>query len=277
MSPQKAILPGVAYVMLATLGACERSELPAADLGVPTDGGPGADVAAPGGADLSTGPAACAPAVMVMTFNIHGARQDIPLANVAGVLRSQQPTVVAFQEVLAAQIDALKAMLSAEGYAYSRHQTTLNIDRGAYGIGFLSKLPLTDVATVELPRCNVPREEPRRILGATFTFGGTPFRVFNTHLQPGCADKQRDKLENYVATPMGRRIIAGDLNTTGIGINGFSDQGIAPGPTYPCPTPTDRIDYLLVSPPVRACGGGPIRLLNCATSDHYPVMAQLAL
>jgi endonuclease/exonuclease/phosphatase family metal-dependent hydrolase len=242
-----------------------------------------------------------APALTVMTYNIHLGRDIagvLDLDRIAAVIRSQNPDLAALQEVgrhwsaasefrdetteLARRLD-MEAVFAAN---VDREPPTSGAPRRQYGTAILSTRPPLDSRHVLLPRAN-PDSEQRGLLTLDVDVAGTRVRVHNVHLGVS-ADDRRLQVEALLAetdTPAGPpQALLGDLNARpnapelGPLLERFGDAwdvaGEGDGFTFPAAAPTARIDYVLVSPPLRVSAAHVPALEG---SDHLPLVAELAL
>ena len=89
-------------------------------------------------------------------------------------------------------------------------------DLGDTGVAFLSRLPLSDVARIDLPWHECPWR-PRIALAATVSSGSFKLRIFNAHVDPHAAvDGQLEQLEaiaEEAARTTQPSMVLGDFNT----------------------------------------------------------------
>lgn len=93
----------------------------------------------------------------------------------------------------------------------------VGIDEDAdMGVAMLSRMPLRDVARLDLPWHDCPWR-PRLAMGATIDFNDQPLRIFNVHIDPhGPLDNQHQQTESVLAAARrhdGPVVILGDFNT----------------------------------------------------------------
>lgn len=152
-----------------------------------------------------------------------------------------------------------------------------------YGIGLVSRFPLTDVEVVDLGRAPVrvplPRpdgrlmmvsDEPRAAVVATVDAPGGPVTVAATHLSfvPGVNVAQLRRLGVALAGRPGPRFVLGDLNMLSSAtrlLRGYTS--LARVPTYPSTRPRIQFDHVL------AAGVDPravteVRVVRLPVSDH---------
>jgi len=194
----------------------------------------------------------------LMTYNIHQGygEGNVPsLAEIAEVIRAEQPDVIVLQEVprgwmIAAQHDALTYLAEQLRMSYVFEPTIGE----AFGNAVLSRLPVSDVSYVSFERQPGLLHQPR---GAVLV-SVAGVRVVATHL-----DQYEDAgavREGQVRTLLrawgGARpaVIAGDLNarpgSAELGLiaeAGFRDLVADAGadqPTFPASAPDRRIDHI---------------------------------
>jgi endonuclease/exonuclease/phosphatase family metal-dependent hydrolase len=160
-------------------------------------------------------------------------------------------------------------------------------DTGDTGIALLSRLPVSDVARIDLPwhEC---AWRPRLAMAATIALGGADLRILNAHVDPHSAvNGQLEQLETLMSATKdydGPTLIVGDFNTLSnkkvaetrhfLESQGFSTP-------FPSGTPTWRgmgirlhADWIF-GRGVNILNWGVARPLN--VSDHWPVWARLEL
>jgi endonuclease/exonuclease/phosphatase family metal-dependent hydrolase len=239
--------------------------------------------------------AADAPRVRVLTYNIHhgeGMDGKVDLERIAAVIKRVEPDVVALQEVdvkttrsqgvdQAAELGRLTGMHVAFGKA-------MDYAEGQYGEAILSRWPLEEVQTHDLPfeegcepRCAVaarvrgPDDKPR------FVFAGTHLEHQNATVRLCQAGKLAPKLANTDSLPV---VLAGDFN---------AEPGSPPmtvlrrhwtdatdgkwQPTCPAEQPRVTLDYVLYRP-TDSWRVIETRVVEEAmASDHRPVLVVLEL
>ncbi len=91
--------------------------------------------------------------------------------------------------------------------------------RGSLGVAILSRRPLADLESIELPFFHVRFNAGRRVaLAATIDLDGTPVRLYSVHLDnrlnPGQRIRQLAPVMDAAAAWDGPAVIAGDMNTS---------------------------------------------------------------
>jgi len=160
-------------------------------------------------------------------------------------------------------------------------------DPGDTGVALLSRLPLNEIARIDLPwhRC---AWRPRLAMSAMIELAGERVRLFNVHVDPhGPLDNQHQQVEALLAhadRTQGPRVIMGDFNTLStekaIEIRRLMESRGYSTP-FPTGTPTWRgaglrfhADWIFVNG-LNVRRWGVVKPLN--VSDHWPVWAEVAL
>jgi len=156
-------------------------------------------------------------------------------------------------------------------------------DRGSWGIGVLSRLPVISHERISLGQA--PGDPvSRAALACTIQApGGWPLRLVCTHLthrftSPAQLYKLTTHLDSSPAAAPQRpvpTVIAGDLNMPRLVT--WIAAGYAPtvrGRTFPADRPLVQLDHLLVTPDLSVTGAA---VLGPLGSDHLPVRARVDL
>jgi endonuclease/exonuclease/phosphatase family metal-dependent hydrolase len=229
-----------------------------------------------------------APALRVMTYNIHsgrGADRKVDLGRIAAVIAGCAPDVVALQEVDVGRARSggvdQAADLGARLGMDARFVAWVEDGGERYGIATLSRWPIEDSRSLRLP--SRPGNEPRGALQVWLRWPGRDHRieVVNTHLSIHGNDRGEQAAALTRAIGGGDVVVAGDLNC-----------GARAGPyrtlcaqlrettrrrTWPARLPLLQLDHLLYRGALRVVSAGvwtaaPAR----RASDHLPVFAELA-
>ena len=152
-----------------------------------------------------------------------------------------------------------------------------------FGVGLLSRWPLSDVRLIRLPRL---KDEQRVLLMVRVAASEGPLLAAVTHLSIHEDDRlaQTEVLASLLRKEEGPLLLMGDLNDSphsaclerlrGAGLSdAFPCSDIhGSGSTYPSQRPLLRIDYLLVGGGIeaRSC-----LTLPCQASDHLPLLTEL--
>jgi endonuclease/exonuclease/phosphatase family metal-dependent hydrolase len=238
---------------------------------------------------------------------------NLDLDRTIAVLRAHTPDIVGLQEVdrfwarsaYADEPAALAAGLQMEHKCFAP-----NLDHAAdshsnqahqYGTAIVSRFPIIGCSNTLLTTFS--GWEQRGVLRATINVRGVATRVYSTHLQasrtvggvsesgaPQRILQVQDilKLLSDVTDPI---VLMGDFNAGSTStemkplyprlVDIWIKAGAGSGNTSPArltSDPTSRIDYIFVSPEVAIWAVNvPIDSQTRLASDHYPVVAQLAL
>lgn len=231
--------------------------------------------------------------IKVMSYNIHhGADKDElnTLDLIGKYIKRSGADIVGLQEVdsvcnRSGNVDQMKRLAEITGmhYAFVRH---FAYDGGAYGLGILSRYPISDVKNnriTVLPKddkkpslafltavVSLPKDRP--LLFGTVHFGlNVPARL-----------AQSDEVLAFTGADM-PAIITGDLNATP-GTKEirnlearFTETGEDAMLTFPAGKAVKKIDYIMVSKPhlkkvLRSVAVDEIHL-----SDHLPVVSTIRL
>lgn len=236
----------------------------------------------------------------VLTFNIHhGAGTDdvLDLEHVATVIEESGAQVVALQEVdrhwgersdfvdQAAWLGERLGMRSVYGANLDEAPVPPATERRQYGTAILSAYPITSWTNTPLPKFE--GGEQRGLLEAHLDVGGTPVRVFNTHLQHDNAAErqaQADAIVDRIGRSRRPALLMGDLNAvpdtpeiatlTRRLTDVWARVGDGDGFTIPVEAPDRRIDYVLTTPSLQPVSA---EVIATDASDHLPVAAALNL
>lgn len=206
--------------------------------------------------------------INVMTYNIHHANPPtrekgyIDLNTIAQTIRKSGAHLVALQELDSVTIRSgksfqLKVLAEMLGMHYY-YGKAIPYEGGGYGVGILSKYPITESRTITLPKVEGFTGEDRVLALVKVTlpgnkevyFGSTHLDVSleqNRLLQANAIVEVAEQLDDPV-------IVGGDFNSTDDKapmtelLGYFKDASAVKGPTIPVLKPTRRIDYILYSP-----------------------------
>lgn len=242
-------------------------------------------------------------ALRVMSFNIRSGNRD--LDRTADAIRASAADIVALQEVdvhwaersnFADQASMLGERLGMQvRFAHIYHLPGANATSPSreFGIGLLSKFPVVRWSNDTITRLStqdpnpVPTPMPG-LLDATIDVRGTQVRVFNTHLDyrsdPRVRQQQVTEMLARIHEASEPTIVFGDMNAKPEAPelqpllhrlrDAWPGVGVGPGLTYPADGPSERIDYVLVSPHF---GVRSASVPVTQASDHRPVVVDLML
>jgi endonuclease/exonuclease/phosphatase family metal-dependent hydrolase len=164
------------------------------------------------------------PPLRVLTYNIHhgqGIDGEFDLPRLARVIASVAPDLVGLQEVDQGtvrsggvnQLTELGRLVGMDAV----FGKTIEFQRGDYGVGVLSRLPIVRANTHPLP--NSPSREPRVALTVEVDMGeGALLQFTTTHLDQGRDPTNRIRQADYLNELLagdagGPGILAGDMNS----------------------------------------------------------------
>lgn len=239
-------------------------------------------------------PDVSAQSLRIMTYNIHvgqdAANKD-QLKNMADFIKDSKADLVGLQEVdsvckRTGGIDQIKFLAENTGmyYTYTRH---FAFDGGSYGIGILSRYPLSDIQDhrVILTSDGKTDAATRAFLTASI-FNGTKKVTFATiHMDYRDSNSRVAQSKDMVAklkaftTPV---ILTGDFNarpgTTEITTlrEILADTGSDLAYSFPVAPPLNKIDYIMVSKGNLAKVSAN-KVIPVLYSDHLPVVSDIRL
>lgn len=225
--------------------------------------------------------------VKVLTYNIrHACGMDgtVSLARIGGVIRDSGAGLIALQEVdrcrLRSGLKHQAQRLGRELKMRAVYGPTIGFGIiGLYGNAVLSRYPVRSVVRHRLPGAGEPR-------GLTVCRVALPDRevyFLCTHLGLSTTARRRQitRLLEILEPLPGPVILAGDLNCGPQApeleplLERLTDTCTDPDlRTFPSVRLTHRIDYVFISPSLRATASGTI---DTRASDHRPYFAQIRL
>jgi len=233
-----------------------------------------------------------APATLtVVSYNIlHGTNQqgDNALTSQGLALLALQPGLVGLQEVdnqcaRSGRVDQMKELERITGMhaAFGPHD---DYQGGQYGLGLLSRFPLSDIQTDRITLFTKEgNTETRALLSATATLDdGTTVRLATVHMGLNQESRlvQAREIVGYLKPGEQTVLLTGDFNAEpgapemGILENAFQNLGDGLY-TFPVGNPVKTIDYIMTSKDA----GARVREWRVVTevvhSDHYPVLAEV--
>ena len=228
--------------------------------------------------------------VRVMTYNLHSAfnshgRHDPE--GIAQVIEDSGADIVGLQEVTRDRmLDGASDLVTWLSQRLDMPIIFDGTEEPHWGNALLSRLPILDHGTRELPRDG-------SLIGRGYTWAeidvgaSEPLLVINTHLH----QVEEDNDVRLVQVPVllefwdGRpnTVLMGDLNAkpewpemallreAGL-IDSWEESGAGPGLTWPATNPDKRIDYVWHSADLTGSGAEVLRTL---ASDHLPAVVQI--
>jgi len=233
--------------------------------------------------------------IHVMSYNIHhGAnKQEVNTLKEIGLfIKASGADLVGLQEVdsmcnRSGNEDQMKKLAEITGmhYAFVRH---FAYDGGAYGLGILSRYPISDVKNDRIT--SLPKGTEKKslaLLSAKISLPGKKEIIFSTvHFALDQPTRITQSLETISYLKRGLPVIlTGDLNSepgqqeilqleeghANIGLEGVNVL------TYPDDKPVKRIDYIFVSRDDLKKVASSVVNSNIHHSDHLPLMAEVVL
>jgi endonuclease/exonuclease/phosphatase (EEP) superfamily protein YafD len=220
---------------------------------------------------------AASPTITLLSANVS---EDNPsAAGLLSLVRRESPDVVLLVEYLprwAEQVDELRA-----AYPYRLE----NPDKPALGIAFFSRYELDSIALFTLGDTTAIEARVKTPAGL-LTVLGVHLRSPQTPRGGAMRNRQLDELAARVAHVPGRVAVIGDFNVTPyspyftdwLARTGLTDtrRGRTLSPSWPAflPIVAIPIDHCAVSPDMTIVA---LRSLPGFGSDHYPILAELAL
>lgn len=228
----------------------------------------------------------------IMTYNIHhgeGIDGKLDLERIAAIIRKHECDLVALQEVdrnttrskgvdQIAELGKLTGMQAYFGKA-------IDYAGGEYGLGILSKLPVSVSKSIPLP--SGPKREQRMALEVFVKPSKGPGFVFvSTHLDSTAGENDRAaqnaELVKLFGSGPSQAILAGDFNSTQDKpelapiLNKWTDvdsKGMSP--TIPVSKPNRKIDYIFLQKDSPWKVESAKALNEPVASDHLPLLAIL--
>ncbi len=229
----------------------------------------------------------------VMTYNIRhgkGLDQKINLARIAKIITSENPHLVALQEVdqkvdRSKNIDQTKELARLTKMPFFAFGSSISFGGGKYGNAILSKFPIKNSFSLALPG-----REKRSALIAEVKLpksAQTPLTFISTHF--ALDEKSRQSSVQLInkklaAIPHHRIILAGDLNATpkSAPILSFlkswkNTTARKPRFTVPSLKPSSQIDYILYRLPKSDQITQTKAINDHGASDHRPLVSTFKL
>jgi len=235
-------------------------------------------------------PAAQAQELKVISYNIHhgyDAAENPRVDSLAKLIKQSGADLVGLQEVdslcaRSGQMDQARRLAELTGmhYAYARHFAW---DGGSYGLGILSRFPLSRITNHRLPFRRDTVVESRALLTAVATLPGKREVTFAVVHYSGAERLLQSEVTRSVLELAGMPVIlTGDLNsvpTSAVVANlrrSLKDTNLSDIETVGDANPQRKIDYVFVD------AAHPWEVLeekvfHVDYSDHLPLMVTLRL
>jgi len=238
----------------------------------------------------------------VMTYNIHAGHGDID--RTAATIRALALDIVGLEEVdvhwsdrsgfvdQASRLGESLGMTVRFAPIYELPGATVDAPKREFGVALLSRYPIVAWENDTLTRLSTQADNPvptrmPGLLAATIDVHGTRVRVFVTHLDyrkdPSVRRTQVAEMLALIGAADAPTLLLGDMNALPEApelqplfarMHDSWPTTAGPGFTYPADTPSERIDYVLVSP------NGKIDTAFVpvvpSSSDHRPVVVNLS-
>lgn len=226
----------------------------------------------------------------VISYNIHigqNSNNEDQLENLAEFIKSTQADLIGLQEVdsvcnRSGNVDQLKFLADKTGlyYAYARH---FAFDGGSYGIGILSRHPLSNITDhrVVLTGAGTKDGATRALLTADIFLNNKKLTFATVHMDYRDSDSrsaQSQEIVNLFKQVEHPVILTGDFNARPETEELkklqtiFTDTTDDSALTFPAINPLNKIDYIMVS---KANLEKVIKqeVYPVLHSDHLPVMS----
>lgn len=237
--------------------------------------------------------------VKVMTYNIHIGNPPskpagtVDLAAIANVIKTQNPDLVALQEVdvntkrSGINLDQAKELAALTGMNYF-YAKAIDYDGGQFGDAVLSRFPIIESVRYQLPVTDKLGGETRSVAMVKVEKDGQQFLFASTHLDHLSAEDNRvlqaNELVKIVKTLQLPLIIAGDFNASAVSnpMN-ILRQELSWGCksscplTFPAVKPTSTLDYILMKPHAKFNVLSYTTVNETYASDHLPLIAEIQL
>jgi endonuclease/exonuclease/phosphatase family metal-dependent hydrolase len=237
-----------------------------------------------------------------MTYNIQSGHGDID--RTAATIRAFAPDIVGLEEVdvhwaersgfvdQASRLGQSLGMPVRFAHIYEFPGATVDAAKREFGVALVSRYPIVEWENDTLTRLSTQTENPvptrmPGLLAATIDVHGTRVRVFVTHLDyrkdPSVRRTQIAEMLARIGAVDSPTLLLGDMNASPDAAElqplfaRFHDSWLTtggPGFTYPADTPTERIDYVLLSPNGKVDTAF-VPVVPDA-SDHRPVVVDLS-
>ncbi len=168
--------------------------------------------------------------IKVGTYNIKSLDNGNATSSFVNDVKDLDLDIIVLQEVdrnasRSNYLDMVSVLGEEAGYEYYYFYKSMWIISGDYGLGILSKYPILEVESHELP--NATLAEPRILAGAVIDINGFKLTVYNTHLTYFNRSIRSDQV-NFISDLLMDRentMLLGDMNNFTIediySINGY--------------------------------------------------------
>jgi endonuclease/exonuclease/phosphatase family metal-dependent hydrolase len=153
----------------------------------------------------------------IATYNVKLLNNGTDLDKFINDIEGLDLDIIALQEVdknagRSNNMDMVREMAEGAGYEYYYFYESMWLFDGSYGLGIISKYPILEVTSTELPAGTF--SEPRILAGAKIDVNGEILHIYNTHLNyfnRGIRDSQVDAITDIMKNQE-NTIFMGDMN-----------------------------------------------------------------
>lgn len=233
----------------------------------------------------------------VMTYNIHHGRNgegQVDLNAIAEVIKKSGAEFIGLQEVdsvcrRSGNVDQMKVLAELTGmyYSFGKH---FNYDGGSYGLGILSKFPVSKVYEQRITSFSKNEDDDKTLAFLSADIQLSPEKTilfatvhFDYRKDPAVRLKQSSEVTEYLSSISHPIVLTGDLNAEPDKLEiknlnqAFIDTDSSGAFTFPADQPVKKIDYILVSKPHLKKVMSQQVVDEPVASDHRPVMANIKI
>jgi endonuclease/exonuclease/phosphatase family metal-dependent hydrolase len=235
-----------------------------------------------------------AQALKIMSYNIHvgqDAANNDQLKNMAAFIKLSKADIVGLQEVdsvcnRSGKVDQMKYLAEETGmyYAYARH---FAFDGGSYGVGILSKFPLTNIRDHRIILTSNGKSDAatRALLTANIFSGDKEIMFVTVHMDYRDSNSRLAQSQELVKLLGGTKlpvILTGDFNAEPgtkeiVHLQTIlTDTGKDSDLSYPAVKPIKKIDFVMVTK-AHLAKVKKLQVHQVLFSDHLPVMTTVSL
>ena len=210
------------------------------------------------------------------------------------LIKASAPDIVLLQEIdkctrRSGGVDQIMELAKLSGYVYFYFSKAQDYQDGEYGDAILSKYPLRNTITYDLPRFEISGQYVGYcVLGrATITVDKKTITIANTHLST--IQENRDLQVPFIYEKLKNSkypvILGGDMNATPYNSTihtldsyGYLRSGVGENKfTIPSTSPTRELDYICCYPADRFKIESHQVITGTNASDHLPVVSILTI
>lgn len=233
----------------------------------------------------------------VMTYNIHHGRNgngQIDLNAITEVIKKSGAEIIGLQEVdsvcrRSGNVDQMNVLAELTGmyYAFGKH---FNYDGGSYGLGILSKYPISKVYEQRITSFSENEDDNKTLVFLSADIQLSPEKIihfatvhFDYRKDPAVRLMQTSEVTEYLTSRRNPIVLTGDLNAEPDKLEiknlnqTFIDTDTSGAFTFPADQPVKKIDYILVSKPHLKKVLSHQVVDEPVASDHRPVVATVII